>query len=135
MITDSPTEREMSLQERIVSNPNVILLMLKYPKLKLMGDKENEIIELIKRIDETPFIVDCSNCGKVADYVTFGDRDCWIQPWCIECDIGSKMNKEKVTVIRSYYEALLAVVEDEKINEVILRQYIVLKGLRWHYGF
>lgn len=123
-------EWEKTFQDWIVNEPIVTLHILKNTMLGNTAAIKDEMVKLIQRIDTKSFISLCSNCGKVADYVTFSDEDCWIQPYCLECNIG----KKDATVIRSYLDALLVVANDKKFNKLILKQYIALKGLQWNFG-
>lgn len=127
-------EWDVTLQDWILNDPIFTLHILENTMLGNTAAIKDEMVKLVQMIDDKSFISNCINCGKVADYVTFNDEDCWIQPYCLECDNGSKANNKEVTIINSYFDALRAVAKEKKFNKLILRQYIVLKGLQWNNG-
>ena len=115
---------EMTLEDWIVNEPIVTLHMLQNHMIGNEAALKDEMVKLVQMIDTKSFISNCRNCG------TFTDEDCWIQSWCLECDIG----KKDAIVIRSYLDALRVVAKEKKFNKLILRQYIALKGLQWNFG-
>ncbi len=104
----------MTLQDWIVNEPIFTLHILENTMLGNEAALKDEMVKLIQRIDNKSFISNCSNCGKVADYVTFIDDVNWIKTLCLECDNGSKANNKEVTIITSYFDALLVVAKEKR---------------------